>query len=200
ARETFAALGAMEGPPVRGVTTTDRAVPGPAGDIPIRVVRPDEASPIGVLVWFHGGGFVLGDLDTTDDVTRKLALAAHCLVVSVDDRLGPEHRAPAAAEDCAAVTRWVGENREDLGVAPTAPMAVGGDSAGGNLAAVCAQLAASGELTNLAAQLLVYPVVDFDMSGERYPSYRENGEGLFLTTDTMTWFAEQYLDSDTDTS
>lgn len=198
ARASFTALNAVGGPPAEGVSAVDRTIPGPAGDLPIRIVRPDEGTPTGALVWFHGGGFVIGDLDTADDTTRRLARAARCVVVSVDYRLAPEHRAPAAVEDCVAATAWVAANREALGLDTTAPVAVGGDSAGGNLAAVCAQRAASGDGPPLAAQLLVYPVVDLDMTGEAHPSYAENGEGLFLTADTMVWFAEHYLGPDAD--
>lgn len=197
ARAAFVLLNNLGGPPVEGVGSEDRTIPGPAGDIPIRIVRPLDREPTGILLWFHGGGFVIGDLETADDTTRRLASVADCIVVSVDYRLAPEHRAPAAADDCWAALRWVADNRLEL-AGSALPIAVGGDSAGGNLAAVVAQRAAREDGPDLAAQLLVYPVVDFDMDGTRYPSYEENGEGYFLTADTMRWFGEHYLGPDGD--
>lgn len=197
ARASFVLLNNLGGPPVEGVTSEDRVIPGPAGDIPVRVVRPVDREPTGILLWFHGGGFVIGDLETADDTTRRLASIADCIVVSVDYRLAPEHRAPAAADDCWAATTWVAENRGALAGADL-PIAVGGDSAGGNLAAVVAQRAVRENGPDLAAQLLVYPVVDFDMEGTRYPSYAENGEGFFLTAETMRWFGDHYLGPDGD--
>jgi acetyl esterase len=189
ARESFLLLNGLAGPPVDGVHTEDRTIAGPGGDLPIRIVMPDgDDAPTGVLVWFHGGGWVIGDLSTADDTTRRLAIAAGCVVVSVDYRLAPEHPAPAAVEDCRAAFDWVLANRAELG-APDGRVAVGGDSAGGNLAAVVAQQAAADGLP-LAAQLLVYPAVDFDQDR---PSMIANGDGYFLTADTMQWFAEQYL-------
>lgn len=175
---------------VEGVRTEDRAVPGPAGDVPVRIVSPEgDAVPTGVLVWFHGGGFVIGDLDTADDTTRRLAVASGCVVVSVDYRLAPEHPVPAAVDDCWAATVWVSDNREALGAAGR-PVAVGGDSAGGNLAAVIAQRDALHGGLGIAAQLLVYPVTD--LAG-RTESYVANGEGYFLTIDAMEWFSANYL-------
>ncbi|MCB0977103.1 MAG: alpha/beta hydrolase [Acidimicrobiales bacterium] len=176
--------------PVDGVRTEDRSVPGPAGEVPVRIVTPEsDDEPTGVLVWFHGGGFVIGDLDTADDTARRLALAAGCVVVSVDYRLAPEHPAPAAVDDCWAATVWVAENLATLGVAG-GKFAVGGDSAGGNLAAVIAQRDALHGGLGVAAQLLVYPVTD--LAG-RTESYVANGEGYFLTVDAMEWFSANYL-------
>jgi acetyl esterase len=167
----------------------ERTLPGPAGDVPVRIYTPEGEGPFPVLVYFHGGGFVLCDLDTHDGTCRSLARGAGCVVVSVDYRLAPEHPFPAGPEDCYAATRWVAERASELGV-DASRLAVGGDSAGGNLAAVVSLLAAERGGPSLRFALLVYPVTNCDFSTE---SYRENAEGYFLTTDMMKWFWEQYL-------
>ncbi len=158
-----------------------------AGSIPVRVYRPGGDGPRPTIVFFHGGGFVIGDLDTHEGVCRLLANDVGAVVVSVDYRLAPEHRFPAAVEDAYAALCWVVEHVAEYGADP-ARIAVGGDSAGGNLAAVAAQLARADGL-GLAAQLLIYPAVD--MLGD-YPSRTENAEGYFLTLADMHWFGEQY--------
>ena len=174
------------GPPVHA--EADRSVPGPAGDLRVRVLTPGPDGPHPVLVWFHGGGWVLGGLDGGIHSLRLLAGVARCVVVSVDYRLAPEHRFPAAVEDCLAATRWVAAHAAEVGADP-ARVAVGGDSAGGNLAAVVAQLARDGG-PRLAFQLLVCPVLDSDLTR---PSYAAHGEGFLLTTEMMDWFWTQYL-------
>ena len=170
----------------------DRSISGPAGSLSVRVYTPfePERAPLPVLAFFHGGGFVIGDLDSHDGTCRALANAARCAVVAVDYRLAPEAKFPAAAEDCYAATCWIADNAAALGVDP-ARIAVGGDSAGGNLAAVTALLARDRSGPHLAHQLLVYPVIDcaFDTV-----SYRENAEGYFLTREMMRWFWHHYLD------
>jgi acetyl esterase len=158
-----------------------------AGSIPVRVYRPDVTGPVPTLVYFHGGGFVIGDLDTHESVCRMLCKDVGAVVVSVDYPLAPEHRFPAAVETSYTALRWVAEHVADYG-ADTTRIAVGGDSAGGNLAAVCAQRAHADGL-ELAAQLLVYPPVD--VLGD-YSSRSENAEGYFLTLADMRWFAEHY--------
>ncbi len=166
--------------------------PGPAGPIPLRLYRGIGAAPDGLLpalIYFHGGGWVVGDLDTHDGVCRHLANAAHCRVISVDYRLAPEHRFPAAAEDSLAVAAWVGANAESLGIDP-ARIAYGGDSAGGNLAAVAAIAARDGAAPSPVLQLLLYPAVDL---GGHYPSYERITEGFPLTTTTMRWFLGHYV-------
>ncbi|QXC60929.1 alpha/beta hydrolase [Aquihabitans sp. G128] len=184
AREAFRNLRGVEGEPLPVRSATDRTVPGPAGDVPVRIVVPEVAELTGVLVWFHGGGWVIGDLDTAEATQRRLAVAAGCVVVSVDYRLAPEHPAPAGFDDCWAATTWAAEHLDELGLAPGAPVAVGGDSAGGNLAALVALRA--GEVgPPLALQLLVYPTTDLTLAS---PSVEENGEGYFLTAETMRWF------------
>ena len=155
---------------------------------PVRVFTPGEDGPYPVLVWFHGGGWVLGGLDGGIHALRLLANVADCVIVSVDYRLAPEHRFPAAVEDCLAATRWVAEHAAEVGADP-ARVAVGGDSAGGNLAAVVAQEARAGG-PGLAFQLLVCPVTDSDFSRA---SYAANAEGYLLSTEMMDWFWTQYV-------
>jgi len=172
----------------------DREVAGPAGPVPVRIYTPQAEGPHPAVVFFHGGGWVIGNLDTHDGTARKLANAAGAVVVSVDYRLAPEHPYPAAAEDCYAATCWVAEHGPaELSMAP-GRLAVAGDSAGGNLAAVVALMARDRGGPALAFQLLVYPVTDPDF--ER-ASYRENAEGYLLTRDVMQWFWDQYVPEST---
>ena len=170
----------------------DRGVPRADGpDIPIRVYTPIEAvrERPGILLWMHGGGWVVGDLDTADATCRALANRAGALVVSVDYRLAPEHPAPAALEDCAAALTWVVENAELLG-ASAEKLAVGGDSAGGNLAALLCHRVRDEFGPEIDFQVLVYPVTDLTLS---HPSIEENAEGYFLTRSSMEWLTECYL-------
>jgi acetyl esterase len=169
---------------------SDRTIPGPAGDLPVRVYVPTGTGPFGVLCFFHGGGWVLGNLATHDGVCRELAAGSECVVVSVDYRLAPEHKYPAATDDCEAAVRWVAENAESLGADP-ARLAIGGDSAGANLAAVIAQRLRDRGGPALAAQLLVYPAAR--LVGEPTPSMLENAEGYFLTAKDAEWFLGHYL-------
>jgi acetyl esterase len=141
-----------------------------------------------MLVWYHGGGWTIGDLDSADRTSRRLAAGTGALVVSVHYRLAPEHPFPAAADDCFGALRWLIDNANSLGGDPSR-VAVGGDSAGGNLAAVVACRARDEGLA-LRYQLLVYPVTDCTMSSSSYDS---NGEGYLLTRDTMAWFIENYV-------
>jgi acetyl esterase/lipase len=164
-------------------------LPGPDGEIPVRLYRPESKGALPGLVYFHGGGFVLCNLESHDGVCRSLANAAGCAVVSVDYRLAPEHPFPAAHEDCYAATRFVAERGRELGI-DSARIAVGGDSAGGNLTAVVSQMARDRRGPRLRFQLLVYPVTDASFDT---PSYRENAEGYFLTTNMMKWFWGKYL-------
>ena len=159
--------------------------------VPVRVYRPEGATgPVPTVVFFHGGGFVIGDLDTHDDHARLLCRDVHAVVVSVDYRLAPEHPYPAGLQDCLAATRWAAEHVDELG-GDADRLAVAGDSAGGNLsAAVCLSLRETGP--RIAAQLLIYPAVDFDEDGA-YASRVDNGEGYFLTAEDMRWFGQQYL-------
>ena len=179
-----------EGTPVGAIE--NRAVPGPAGDIPVRVYTPLGAADATLpgLVFFHGGGFVLGDLDSHDDLCRALANGSGCRAVSVGYRLAPEHPFPAAVEDCWAATRHVAANAAQFGIDP-ARLAVGGDSAGGNLAAVVSQLAKTDRAPQIAFQLLIYPVTQLGAPVDT-PSMRENAKGYFLEKEGMDWFTRLY--------
>ncbi len=188
-RQSYAGLGAIESKP-EVASVADHVVPGPAGDIPVRVYVPtDEPGPRPVLVYFHGGGWVIGSVETHDGTVRAVAEGSGVTVVSVDYRLAPEHPFPAAIDDAVAAIRWVVDNAGDLDIDP-ARLAVGGDSAGGNLAAVAALELAAGDGPDVRFQLLIYPVTDGTMA---HPSIDENAEGYFLTKATMAWFWQQYV-------
>ena len=170
----------------------DRRIPGREGSIPVRIYTPEGEVPFPVLVFFHGGGWVLCNLDTHDSICRSLANLAGCIVVSVDYRLAPEHKYPAAVEDCYAATCWVAENAAAIGGDPTR-IAVGGDSAGGNLTAVVTLKARDEDGPSIIFQLLVYPVTDYFLPGTA--SYIENQEGYLLTRKDMIWYFDHYLSS-----
>ena len=176
-------------PPPEVAQIEERTIPGPGGEIPVRIYTPEGPAPFPVLVYFHGGGWVVCDLDTHDGICRALSNAAGCLTVSVDYRLAPEHKYPAAAEDAYAATQWVAAHAAAIGGDPTRTT-IGGDSAGGNLAAVVALMARDRGGPPIALQALVYPVTDFNFES---PSYRENGEGYLLTRESMIWFWDHYL-------
>ena len=167
----------------------DRTIPGPDGDLPIRVYHPEGTPPFPGLVFFHGSGFVLANLDTHDAICRDLTNDSGCALVSIDYRLAPEHPYPAAPRDCFAATQWVARHGAEIGL-DGARLAVGGDSAGGNLAAVVALMAREAGGPPLAAQLLIYPVTDYNFDT---PSYEENAEGYGLGAATMRWFWGHYL-------
>ena len=194
ARELILGMVALAGEPESIARIENRTVPGPAGQIPVRIYTPVGTAPFPVLVYFHGGGWVIGNLDTHDGICRSLANRVGCLIVSVDYRLAPEHRFPAAPEDCYAATRWLAEHAGSLG-GDKGRIAVGGDSAGGNLAAVVALMARDRGGPKLAFQLLVYPATDTDFETR---SYRENSEGYFLTRADMVWFWNHYAPRDED--
>lgn len=167
----------------------NRTIPGPGGDLPIRVYRPHDAGDATpCLMFFHGGGWVIGTIDTHDLVCRALTEATNATVVSVGYRLAPEHPFPAAPNDCTAATKWVAEHGAEIGVDGTR-IAVCGDSAGGNLAAVAAQDCADGP--KISAQALVYPAVDCSNTGR--DSMTRNGEGYLLTATSMEWFYDHYV-------
>lgn len=188
-RANFGSFGAEAAPPPVA-KIENRGIPGPAGELPVRIYTPDGAGPFPLLMFFHGGGFVVCDLDSHDALARSLCGGAGAVVVSVDYRLAPEAKFPAAPEDCHAATRWAVDNAASIG-ADGARVAVAGDSAGGNLAAVVAQLAKQRGGPALAHQLLIYPVTAHDFTT---PSYEENAEGYFLTRDMMQWFWHHYLE------
>jgi acetyl esterase len=165
----------------------ERQIQTEVGSIPVRIYRPSMDGPHPILINFHGGGWVIGDLDTADSVCRGLSEAARCIVISVDYRLAPEHVYPAAVDDAYAATCWAAANVDELG--GSGKLAVTGESAGGNLAAVVCQKARDEQGPSIDFQLLAYPVVDHDLSR---PSYSENGEGYLLEKSTMVWFWDHY--------
>lgn len=168
----------------------NRNIPGPAGEIPVRIYTPLNAAsgPLPVIVFFHGGGWVIGDLDTHDALCRTLSNETGAKVIAVHYRLAPEHKFPAAVEDCDAAVKWVSANAASLGVDANR-IAVAGDSAGGNLSAVVSQLSLPADAPSIRFQLLIYPAVD---ANANTPSYVENGEGYFLEKSTMDWFFGHY--------
>jgi acetyl esterase len=175
-------------------TVRDLTADGPGGPIPLRVYRPAgvaAGTPVPVLVFYHGGGWVIGDLDTHDVQCRQITAEAGITVVAVDYRLAPEHKFPAAVDDAWAATRWVVAHAAELGV-DGRRLAVGGDSAGGNLAAVVALMARDAGGPAIALQVLVYPVTDV---GAESKSYSDFAEGYMLTRDSMRWFTNHYLKS-----
>jgi acetyl esterase len=165
----------------------DQVVPSKGAPVPIRVYRPVER-PAPIMIYLHGGGWVLGNLETAHRVCATLARLSSCIVVSIDYRLAPEHPFPAALEDAWTVTEWLSQRAETIGGQPDA-LAIGGDSAGGNISAVIARRARDASL-KLGLQLLVYPVCDADLTTS---SYTEFADGYWLTRDAMQWFWEQYL-------
>lgn len=169
-----------------------RTIPGPDGqDLKIRIYWPQGNRPFAACLYFHGGGWVLNNIDTHDDLVQRLAEASGCLFVSVDYRLAPEHKYPAAAEDSYTALQWVAANAATLNVDPTR-IAVSGDSAGGNLAAAVCLMTRDRGGPPIAFQALIYPITDCDF--ER-PSYQQNAEGYFLTKSQMQWFWNHYVSS-----
>lgn len=175
----------------------DIRIPGPAGEIPARVYSASAAkTPQPTVAYFHGGGWVQGDLETHHGLCARLAKHAGVLVVAVDYRLAPEHKFPAAVEDCLAAYRWLRTKGRDVG-ADLSRVAVAGDSAGGNLSAVVSQLAASAGVPAPTCQVLIYPAVDFSLETS---SHRELTDGHVIPRDRILWYMEQYLKSDADKS
>ena len=170
----------------------DLQAEGPHGMIPLRLYRPAGSAPealLPVLVYYHGGGFVIGDLDTHDVLCRELANGAGCAVVAVDYRMAPEHPFPHAVDDCLAATYWVQRHAAELAL-DAARLAVGGDSAGGNLAAVVSTLARDAGDLPIVFQLLIYPGTDMRRTA---PSHETNGQGYLLTKDTLDYFMGHYI-------
>ena len=172
----------------------DLKIPGPAGEVAIRIYAPKSSSPAPALIYFHGGGWVLGNLESHDHVCRALANSVPCVVLSVDYRLAPEHKFPAAVHDSFAATQWIVGHAVELSV-DRSRIAVGGDSAGGNLAAVVSQIARDHSGPKLALQLLIYPATDMRMN---MPSIDENADGPLLTKAAMHWFVNHYLNGEKD--
>jgi acetyl esterase/lipase len=169
---------------------TDRRVPGPHGDLPVRIYRPSATTePLPTLIYFFGGGWTLGSIDTSDEICRHLANSVPAQVITVGYRLAPEHRFPAAVHDCYAATSWIADNAGELG-ADRARLAVAGDSAGGNLAAVVALLACDRGGPDLAAQVLVYPNTDYRGDTE---SMRDNDDEALFNRRSVAWYWSHYL-------
>lgn len=187
-RRAAAARSDVKGPPEPLETVGDITIPGPDRAMGARLYEPTERPP-GVVVYLHGGGWVLGDLDIQDGLCRSLANASGCTFVSVDYRLAPEFPYPAALEDVYAAIRWVDAHAADFGVRQ-GMLAVAGDSAGGNLAAAAAIMARDRGAPALRFQLLMCPITDYEFDS---PSMIENGEGYFLTRDRMRWYWSHYL-------
>jgi acetyl esterase len=194
AREMYLAGRAVSNPePPELESAKPLSIPAPHGAIPARIYTPkqlrktDGLAPC--LVFYHGGGWVIGDLDSHDVVCRKLAHEGELIVISIDYRLAPEHKFPAAVDDSVAAVKWVAANAKQLGI-DAGRLMVGGDSAGGNLAAVVALAARDGDGPKLAGQVLIYPATDFAWS---HPSHREPETSVLLTHSVIRWFGNHYL-------
>jgi acetyl esterase len=194
AMEQMAAATRGPGEPVAKVE--DRTVPTPDGHVPIRIYTPDGPAPYPVMLFYHGGGWVIGNIESHDALCRKLTNAIGCVTVSVDYRLAPEAKFPAAAEDCYAATKWVSENAAVFGCDPKR-LIVCGDSAGGNLAAAVPLMAKDRGGPPIAFQVLIYPCTDGSLDTG---SMRDLAEGYFLTRGAMVWFWNQYVRDHNDRS
>jgi acetyl esterase len=183
------AMAALSGPVQEVARVEDRTIPGPAQPIPIRTYWPSTAHNLPALVYYHGGGWVIGTLDSIDRSCRALANASGCVLISVDYRLAPEHKFPAAVEDADAVLQYVAAHPAEFDIDPNR-IAVGGDSAGGNLATVACLIARERGGPNVAFQLLVYPVTDYD---DNRPSLQDFAQGYFLTRPMLDYFWGHYL-------
>ncbi|MBR0560018.1 alpha/beta hydrolase [Neokomagataea anthophila] len=181
------------GPTLPMATVEDLAAVGPAGSIPLRLYRPEGVCKTNApaLIYIHGGGWVIGNIETHDRVCRQIATRAECTVISVEYRLAPEHKAPAAAEDCCAALHWIYQHAATLGINPQR-LAVGGDSAGGNLSAVVA-LEARNTNIPLRAQVLIYPCTDARIPLHQYPSRLQNAEIPPLTMGALKYFSNHYV-------
>jgi acetyl esterase len=192
AREFYRLTSAkLAGEPPQNLTVTEQTLELSTAEIPIRIYRPESSAdePQPALIYFHGGGWCIGDLDSHDHVCRWLASHSNCVILSVDYRMGPEYKFPAAVDDAFGVTYWVASNSRELGI-DADRIGVGGDSAGGNLSAVVTLLAREQGAPNLACQLLIYPATDMLM---RFPSHATCGDGYRLTRTSIAWFISGYL-------
>lgn len=184
----------LAGEPEEVRKVENRMIPGPGGEIPVRIYTPEGNGPFPILVYYHGGGWVIGNLETVDVPCRMLTNKASCIVVSVDYRLAPEHKFPAAVEDAYAAAKWAVEEASSIG-GDSNRVAVGGDSAGGNLAAAVALMARDKKDLKLVYQMLIYPATNHDFNTD---SHRENAEGYLLTRDSIVWFWNHYLRNEED--
>ncbi len=178
------------GRPIPFENIQDTEIPGPAGKIPIRIYTPDHARPMPVIVFYHGGGWIAGSFNTHENICRKLAKGTNAIVIAVAYRLAPEHPFPAGVDDAYAALQWVSENAESFG-GDAARIAVAGDSAGGNLAAVVTQMARNNNGPAIAAQALIYPATNFTDFNTK--SYKENGTGFMLLKENMEMYRSMYL-------
>ena len=192
ARENMRNRPRVDGPEVAKVE--DRTVSWRDAEVPVRIYTPAGTGPFPILIWCHGGGMVVGDLETADATARHLTVETGCVTISVDYRLAPETKFPGACDDCYAAAVWASDNAASI-QGDASRMAVGGDSAGGNLAAVVAQMARDRAHPDLAFQLLVYPMTSLDFET---PSYVDNADGYLLTRDSMKWYWDQYLGASDD--
>lgn len=191
ARKQMLDLAPPVDPVLMAQRVVDQRIPGPGGEIPLRLYYPKGDPPFAVVVYFHGGGWVIGDLDTHHALCHALSTSSGCLVVAVDYRLAPENRYPAAVEDAYAATCWIAENAKTV-QADAGRIAVAGDSAGGTQATVVAMMARDRGKPQIAMQVLVYPITDYNFNT---PSYLKNADGYMLTRDLMIWFWNRYLTS-----
>ncbi len=196
ARDVAMAFRDMQGEPEEVGEIRDILVPGPAGNLPVRVYHPSPGTPLPLLVYFHGGGWVIGNIEVVDKPARALANASQCVVAAAQYRLAPETKFPGPVEDCYAVTSWLSEHAGEIG-GDADRLAVSGDSAGGNLAAAVALMARDRGGPRIAYQLLIYPVTA-PARGTEFASYRDNADGYLLTRGSMEWFWDHYLASPDD--
>jgi acetyl esterase len=192
ARAVFEAMSKTRTERLALARVEDRRIPGPVGEIPVRIYTPEGEAPLPVLAFFHGGGWVIGSLESHDALCRTLARAIPAIVVAVDYRLAPENPFPAGLDDAYAALTWIAENAASFGGDPTR-LAIGGDSAGGNLSAAVTLLARDRGGPKVAHQLLIYPATNLEADTV---SMRENAEGYFLTRAIMAWFSDHYLTAD----
>lgn len=185
ARQRQRALTRMAAPAEPVAHIDQRSIPGPAGPLPLRIYTPQTSGPLPILIYFHGGGGVIGDLDSEDALCRRLTNLAHCLVVSVDYHLAPEYPFPSGPQECFAATQWIASHTA-LFHGDASRIAVGGMSAGGNLAAVVAQMARAHGTPALVFQLLLTPLTDFRLPPT--PSLHTYADGYFLTREDLLWF------------
>ena len=198
ARQTGYAFIGLEGDAEPVGNVIDKMIAVAGGEIPVRIYLPAGAGPHPIVMYFHGGGFVFGDLEVVDKVARSLSNAAQAAVVLVGYRLAPEHRFPTALDDCYAATQWAADHAQELGM-DAARIAVCGDSAGGNLATAVAMLARDRQGPKIAYQMLFYPVTDARPdTSSRYPSRIDNGSGYLLTSAAMNWFFSHYFNNPDD--
>ena len=183
------ACAVARGEPPEPYLIEDFTIPGPANKLKVRSYRSSERSGLPILLFFHGGGYTIGSLDSHDAVCRHLCVGADCLVISVDYRLAPENKFPAAVEDAFSALNWVAGHANDLH-ADASRLAVGGDSAGGNLSAVTCLNARAVGFPDICFQLLIYPGTDMT---ESFPSHRAFGDGYLLTSSLLYWFRTNYL-------